>query len=59
LAPLFTTPIRRMRSGCCARAASGHAAEQRDELPPSELIELHPIPHEPGPRAAEYQIISG
>ena len=32
------TPIRRIRSPCCARAASGHArraAEQRDELAPA------------------------
>ena len=30
-----STPMRRIRSGCCARAASGHgrrATEQRDEL---------------------------
>jgi hypothetical protein len=31
----------RIRSLCCARAASGHrAAEQRDELAPFQLIEL-------------------
>jgi hypothetical protein len=26
------TPMRRMRCGCSARTARGHAAEQRDEL---------------------------
>ena len=41
----MSTPMRRIRSGCCARAASGQrrrAAEKRDELapfhvPPSSL----------------------
>src|SRR5262249_24246304 len=28
----FLEPTRRMRSPCCARAASGHAAEQCDEI---------------------------
>jgi hypothetical protein len=27
--------------GCCARAASGRAAEQRDEVAAFQLIELH------------------
>jgi len=32
--------MRRIRSPCCARAASGQAAEQRDELaPPPYLIQ--------------------
>ena len=37
----MSTPTRRIRSGCCARAASGHgrrAAEQRDELAPPHSI---------------------
>ncbi len=37
----MSTPMRRTRSGCCARAASGHdsrAAEQRDELAPLHSI---------------------
>jgi hypothetical protein len=40
-------PIRRIRSPCCARAASGHAArtaEQRNELASLQLIELHSVP---------------
>jgi hypothetical protein len=28
------------------------AAEKRDEIAPTELIELHPIPHLVGPRMA-------
>jgi len=36
------------RSPCCARATSGHVTaappEQRDELSPSQLVELHSIP---------------
>ena len=38
---VMSTPMRRTRSACCARAASGHArraAEQRDELAPSHSI---------------------
>ena len=37
----ISTPMRRTRSGCCARAASGHcrrAAERRDEIAPSHWI---------------------
>ena len=37
----ISTPMRRMRSACCARAASGQrrrAAEQRDELAPPHSI---------------------
>jgi hypothetical protein len=37
--------MRRIRSGCCARAASGQlaaAAEQRDELAVSQLIDSIP-----------------
>jgi hypothetical protein len=30
--PGVTTPMRRTRSPCCARTASGHAAEERDRL---------------------------
>ena len=42
--------MRRTRSVCCARAASGHAAaaEQRDELAPFQLIELHSVPARAG-----------
>jgi hypothetical protein len=32
------TPIRRTRSACCARTASGHAAEKRGELTPPHSI---------------------
>ena len=38
---VISTPMRRIRSACCARAASGHgrrAAEQRDELAPLHSI---------------------
>jgi hypothetical protein len=30
--------------GCCARAASGHAAAQRDEVAAVQLIEVHSVP---------------
>jgi hypothetical protein len=35
--PGRSTPMCRTRSACCARAASGHAAEQRDEVAPSHV----------------------
>src|SRR5262249_13967489 len=38
------------------RPRSRRTAEQCDELAPIHLIELHPIPHEPGPRKAAYRI---
>ena len=31
-------------TGCCARAASGRAAEQRDERAPFQLTEFHSMP---------------
>ena len=43
----MSTPMRRIRSPCCARAASGHATaatEERDGLAPFQLIELHRSP---------------
>jgi hypothetical protein len=40
--------MRRIRSACCARAASGHVAaappKQRYELAAFQMIELHPVP---------------
>jgi hypothetical protein len=33
------SPIRRIRSGCCARAATGHAANESHEFAPFHLIE--------------------
>src|SRR6266700_1515008 len=40
--PLMSTPMRRtLVAACCARAASGHAAEQRNKFSPFHLIELH------------------
>ena len=42
---IFILPdLRRDNSTAAARAASGHAADQRDELTPFQLIELHSIP---------------
>jgi hypothetical protein len=35
---------RHQRRLLCASSASGHAAEQRDELATPQLIELHSIP---------------
>jgi hypothetical protein len=45
----MSTPMRRTRSPCCARAASGHAAtaENRDELAAFQFVELHLIPCQP------------
>jgi hypothetical protein len=50
--------LRQHSDGCSGRdfgRASGErprdcgAAEERDELAPSQLIELHPVPYQPGP----------
>jgi hypothetical protein len=42
-------------AGCCALAASGHAAEQRDELATFQLIEWHSAPASQG-QIAGYRI---
>jgi len=65
-ARFINTPIRRIRSPCCARAllrarrerpGSGSAAEQRDELATFQLIELHSVPSQG--RIAGYRIGNG
>jgi hypothetical protein len=41
-------------SDCVAERPRHRAAEEGDELASFQLVELHPIPHEPGaPRARE------
>jgi hypothetical protein len=42
---LMSTPMRRMRSPCCARAA-----EKGDQLASFYLIELHSVPCQPNCR---------
>ena len=46
------TPIRRTRSGCCARAASGHAA-----APPRRVINLRRLMAPLKPRIVPYHIV--
>src|SRR5262249_13661130 len=50
-------PIRGIFATSGAPAASGRAAEQRDELAPSQLIELHSVPSHG--RISEYRIGNG
>ena len=41
---MVKTPIRRIRSGCCCTRRErprGHTAEERDDLAPFQLSELH------------------
>src|SRR6516165_4780386 len=47
--------MRRIRFGCCARAATGHAAAERDEVTPFPLTEMHPTPRSQG-RIGGYRI---
>src|SRR5215831_12346880 len=44
------TRTTRFGNEACPRAASGRAAEQRDELAPFPLTEMHPIPSRAGSR---------
>src|SRR5262249_59185256 len=57
---LACMPMRRTRSPCCARVASGHAAAPPSrvmKLAPFQLIELHSILASQG-RVAGYRIAS-
>src|SRR5262245_6429940 len=48
---------RRLLRTCRERPSSGRAAEQRDELAPFQLVELHSVPSQPGPdcRISDWQ----
>jgi hypothetical protein len=52
----MSTPMRRIRSPCCAPATTGHAAQPRNEFPPSHLSSPRLIGAEPiaGPVAREW-----
>ena len=54
-ATAMSTPMRRMRSPCCARAASGHAAA----APPSSVMNSRrPMLDMGGPSLRDYRSLS-